>query len=73
MKFIEPTVEEATLEWFQELGYDYRPGLEIAHDGLFAERKGYEAGVLGAGLQSAPEPLNPGLPPAIAARMEPKP
>ena len=40
MKFTESTVEEATLEWFQELGYDYRSGPEIAHDGLFAERKG---------------------------------
>lgn len=25
MKLTESTVEEATLEWFQELGYDYRP------------------------------------------------
>ncbi len=40
MKFAESTVEEGTLEWFQELGYDYRPGREIAHDGLFAKRKG---------------------------------
>jgi hypothetical protein len=34
MKFTELTVEEATLEWFQALGYDYRPGPEIAHDRL---------------------------------------
>lgn len=72
MKFTESTVEEATLEWFQALGYDYRPGLEIAHDGLAAERKGYEDIALGAGLQSFPESLNPGLPPAIATPMEPK-
>lgn len=72
MKFTESTVEEAALERFEALGYDYRPGLETAHDGLAAEGKGYENIALGAGLQSSPEPLNPGLPPAIATRMEPK-
>ena len=55
-------MEEATLEWFQELGYEYRPRPEIAHDGLFAERKGYEDIVLRARLRSAFEPLNPHLP-----------
>ena len=62
MKFTESAVEEATLEWFQELGYDYRPGPEIAHDGLFAERKGYEDIVLQGRLQSALERFNPHLP-----------
>ena len=71
-RLAESTVEEATLVWFHELGYDYRPGPESTHDGLFAERKGYEDIALGAGLQSAPERLNPGLPPAIATPMEPK-
>ena len=70
--FAESTVEGATLEWLQCLGYDHQPGPDIANDGPLAERKGYEDMVMGAGLQSAPEPLNPGLPPAIATRMEPK-
>lgn len=66
MKFTESTVEEATLEWFQAIGYDYRPGPEIAHDGLFAERKGYDDVVLEARLRSALERINPHLPqPAI--------
>ena len=72
MKFTESTIGEATLEWFPALGSDYRPGPEIAHDGLFAERQGYEDIILGAGFQSAPERPNPGLLPAIATRMEPK-
>ena len=63
MKYTESTVEEATIELFQELGHDYRPGPEIAHDGLFAERKGYEDIVLHARLQSAAERINPSLPP----------
>jgi type I restriction enzyme R subunit len=70
MPLSQSTVETAALAWFEALGYSIYNGLEIAHDGLVAERKGYENIVLGAALQFAPEPLNPGLPPAYATPME---
>jgi Domain of unknown function (DUF3387) len=64
MKFTESTAEEVTLEWFQTLGYDYRSGPEIAHDGLFAEREGYEHVALQARLRFALARINPSLPPS---------
>ncbi len=64
MKFTESTVEDAALGFFKELGYDYRPGPEIAHDGLFAERTGYEDVVLGKRLRDALARINPKLPPS---------
>jgi type I restriction enzyme, R subunit len=63
MSLTESIVEEAALECLQWLGYEYRPGPEIPHDGLFAERKGYADVVLVGRLQSALERLNPNLPP----------
>jgi len=32
-KFTESTIEEAAIDWLQELGYDYACGTEIAFDG----------------------------------------
>lgn len=33
MTFTESTIEQATINWLQELGYDYAFGPEIAFDG----------------------------------------
>ena len=58
----ENVVEEALLGFFQDLGYDYHPGPEIAYDGLFAEREGYEEVVLKGRLRETLERINPDLP-----------
>ena len=36
-KFTESVVEEAAIQYFQDIGYSYLPGPEIASDGLFAD------------------------------------
>jgi type I site-specific restriction-modification system R (restriction) subunit/very-short-patch-repair endonuclease len=62
MKLTESSVEDAALGFFQELGYEYRPGPEIAVDGLFAERKGYGDVILVGRLRAALARINPDLP-----------
>jgi type I restriction enzyme R subunit len=61
-KFTESIVEEAAIQYFTALGYDYRPGPEIAHDGLFAERSGYGDVVLTQRLRDALVRINPKIP-----------
>ena len=59
----ESTVESATLAWLSELGWQVKPGPEIAPDGLFAERQDYGDVVLSQRLRDALARLNPDLPP----------
>jgi type I restriction enzyme R subunit len=59
----ESTVESAALAWLSELGWQVRHGSEIAPDGLFAERQGYNQAVLEPRLRGALARLNPDLPP----------
>ena len=41
VKFTESTVEDAAINYFEELGYTYLPGPDIAHDGPSPERTSY--------------------------------
>lgn len=34
MTFTESSIEQATIDWLKELGYEYAFGLEIAFDGV---------------------------------------
>ena len=61
--FSESEVEEATLSWFQDLGYQVRSGPEIAPGELFAERASYGDVVLKERLREALARLNPAIPP----------
>ena len=61
-KFTESVVEEAALQYFQDLGYTYLPGPDIAHDGLFAERFGYGDVLLVRRLKEALTQINKDLP-----------
>jgi type I restriction enzyme, R subunit len=45
-KFTESVVEDAAIAYFEDLGYEYRYGPEIAHDGVSPERKGYDDPIL---------------------------
>jgi len=62
--FSEETVEQATLEWFRELGCDTRFGPDIAPDEPAAERASYDEVLLLGRLRPALERINPDLPPA---------
>ena len=62
-KFTESTVEEATLQYFQDLGYAYLPGPDIAHDSdLFPERLGYGDVLLRQRLRDSLVRINPNIP-----------
>jgi len=61
-KFTESIVEEACLEYFGSLGYNYSPGPEIASDGLFAERSGYGDVLLRRRLRDALVKINSTIP-----------
>jgi type I restriction enzyme R subunit len=61
-KVNESVVEEATLDWFDELGYQTLHGPDIAPDEPGAERTSYADVVLMDRLRSALAKLNPGVP-----------
>ncbi len=61
-KFIESDIEEATLEWLEELGYAIAFGPNLAPDGESPERKTYKDVVLVDRLRSAVARLNPSIP-----------
>jgi type I restriction enzyme R subunit len=61
-RLTESTIEEAALEWFRELGYGFLPGIQIAPDGLFAERGDFDEVVLTGRLKKALEKINPSIP-----------
>lgn len=62
-RFIEDTVEQAAIEWLQDIGYTYLYGPDIAPDQPAAERASYRDVVLVGRLRDALTRLNPHLPP----------
>lgn len=62
--FTESTLEQAAINWLQELGYDHAFGPEIAFDGLRPERSDYQQAPLPGRVRDALARLNPHLPPA---------
>ena len=58
----EDQVELQSIEWFQELGYDYVCGYDIAPDGERPERSDYVSVVLKDRLLSAPIRINRDIP-----------
>ncbi len=63
MRFTESEVEEATIEWFVELGYAYACGPDLLPDGDAPERD-ERTSFLEGRLRSAIARLNPTLPPS---------
>ena len=60
--FCESHLEEATLEWFEELGYEIVFAPDIAPDGDYSERKDYSDVILTERLKEALTRINPKLP-----------
>ncbi len=62
--FYESHLEEATLEWFEELGYEIVFGPEISPEGSFSEREDYSDVILNERLKEALLRINPRMPDA---------
>jgi len=60
--FCESHLEEATLEWFEELGYEIVFAPDIAPDSEYSERKDYSDVILTERLKEALTRINPKLP-----------
>ncbi len=60
--FCESHLEEATLEWFEELGYEVVFAPDIAPDGDYPEREDYSDVILAERLKEALTIINPGFP-----------
>lgn len=60
--FCESHLEEATLEWFEELGYEIVFGPDIAPDGEYPEREDYSDVILNDRLKDALTRINPKMP-----------
>ncbi len=58
----EDQVEQLAIEWFQELGYDYLHGYDIAPDTSTPERKNFQEVLLSNRLYTSLTKLNPTLP-----------
>jgi len=61
-KLTESVVEEAAIEWFKGLGYQYLLGPDIACDGTRPERASYVDVILSDRLWAALRALNPDIP-----------
>ena len=61
-KFTESTVEEATLEWLEELGYEIAHGPELAPGEAAAEREDFQQVILEGRFRDALARLNPKIP-----------
>ncbi len=61
-KFTESHVEEATLEWLKELGWDVAYGVDASPDGAHPVRQSNSDVILEARLVAAIERLNPAIP-----------
>src|SRR5450755_287114 len=61
MSMAESDDEEATLEWFEQLGYTRLHGTEVSPGGSYASRESYSDVVLGNRLYDAIRYLNPQL------------
>ena len=62
--FAESTIEQAAIDWLQDLGYDYAFGPDLAFDGSTPERENYEDVILSDRLRDAVARINPDIPPA---------
>lgn len=60
-KFVESDLEQAALEWFEELGYESIFGPDIAPDGEFYERNGFDEVILSERLLESMERINSNL------------
>ncbi|MEA1961780.1 MAG: type I restriction endonuclease subunit R [Bacillota bacterium] len=60
--FCESHLEEATIEWFEELGYEIVFAPDIAPDGEYPEREDYSDVILSERLKEALTRINPRLP-----------
>ncbi|MGD9676997.1 MAG: type I restriction endonuclease subunit R [Vulcanibacillus sp.] len=60
--FCESHLEEATLEWFEELGYERIFAPDIAPDGEYPEREDYGDVILSERLKEALTRINPKMP-----------
>ena len=60
--FCESQLEEATLEWFEELGYEIVFAPDIAPEGEYPEREDYSDVILSERLKEALARINPQLP-----------
>jgi type I restriction enzyme R subunit len=60
----EDQLEQLCLTWFQEIGYAYVCGYDIAPDGASPERSDYRQIILSARLLSALQKINPHIPAA---------
>jgi type I restriction enzyme, R subunit len=60
--FCESHLEEATLEWFEELGFEVVFGPDIAPEGEYPEREGYEEVILKDRLKEALSRINSKMP-----------
>ena len=54
-RFIESDLEQAALEWFEELGYENVFGPDLAPDGDFSEREGFDEVILQERLMESME------------------
>lgn len=61
----ENDLEKMALTWFQDTGWDYQYGPDIAHDGISPERYDYRQVILPDRLLSALHRLNPSVPTSI--------
>ncbi len=61
MGMAESDVEEAALEWFEQIGYVRLQGIEVSPEGTYAGRDDYHEVFLGKRLQDAIRYLNPQL------------
>ncbi len=61
-KFAESQVEEAAIEWFEELGYSYLAGPDIAFDGESPMRQDYKDVILENILENSLKKINPSIP-----------
>jgi type I restriction enzyme R subunit len=62
MTFTESIIEQAAIDWLQELGYNYAFGPKIAFDGESPERFDYQQPFLLDRLRNAIRCINPGVP-----------
>ena len=60
--FTESIIEQAAIDWFKDLGYDYTFGPAIACDGEHPERSDYQETVLLVRLRDAIARINKNLP-----------
>ncbi|TYP78785.1 MULTISPECIES: type I restriction endonuclease [Nitrosomonas] len=61
----EDQLEQLALSWFQDTGWDYRCGPNIAPDGENPERTDYRRVLLTGRLKEALQRLNAGIPASV--------